>query len=266
VLHDVTLKTLYDQRRALGAWCVSLALLVAMYVAVWPSIHAQPSMTQFLDSMPEAFRALFAMAGADMSTPVGYVQIELLSFLGPMILLIYAIVAGSSAIAGEEERHTLDMLLATPVSRTRIVLQKLAAMTSGVILLSAVTAAALLVEGPLGDLRLPAGNVVAAMLHMALLAMVFGSLALALSASTGRAGLSRAVPAVAAVAAYVVNGLGPLVSWLEPLQKFSPFYQYADHDPLRNGISGVGVLVALATIAALVALAVFGFRRRDVAA
>jgi ABC-2 type transport system permease protein len=266
VLHDVTLKTLYDQRRALLAWCVSLALLVAMYVAVWPSIHAQPSMTQFLDSMPEAFRALFAMAGADMSTPVGYVQIELLSFLGPMILLIYAIVAGSSAVAGEEERHTLDMLLTNPVSRTRIVLEKFAAMTIGVIVLSAVTAVALLVEGPFADLRLPAGNVVAAMVHMALLAMVFGTLALALSASTGRAGLSRAVPAVAAVAAYVVNGLGPLVSWLEPLQKFSPFYQYAGHDPLRNGLSGLGVLVALASMAAFAALAVAGFRRRDVAA
>jgi ABC-2 type transport system permease protein len=265
VLHDMTLKTLYDQRRALLAWCVSLALLVGMYVAVWPSIHEQPSMTQFLDSMPEAFRALFAMAGADMSTPVGYVQIELLSFLGPMILLIYAIAAGSSAVAGEEERHTLDMLLANPVSRTRVVLEKLAAMVIGVVLLTAVTAAALLIEGPLGDLRLPVGNVLAAMVHLALLAMVFGTLALALSASTGRAGLSRAIPGVIAIAAYVVNGLGPLVSWLQPLQKFSPFYQYAGHDPLRHGLSGLGVLVALATVAGLVALAVAGFRRREVA-
>ena len=46
----------------------------------------------------------------------------------------------------------------------------------------------------------------------------------------------------------------------------SPFYQYAGHDPLRNGLSGLGVLVALATVAALVVLAVAGFRRRDVAA
>ncbi|MGZ4625205.1 MAG: ABC transporter permease [Kineosporiaceae bacterium] len=266
MLRDVTLKTLYDQRRALLAWCVSLALLVAMYVAVWPSIHGQPSMSQFLDSMPEAFRALFAMAGADMSTPVGYVQIELLSFLGPMILLIYAIVAGASAVAGEEERHTLDLLLANPISRGRVVLEKLAAMTVGVVLLAAVTGVALLVEGPFGDLRLPAGKVVAAMVHLALLAMVFGTLALALGASTGRAALSRAIPAVVAVAAYVVNGLAPLVSWLEPLQKFSPFYQYGGHDPLRTGISAIGVLVAVATVLVLTALAVAGLRRRDVAA
>ena len=266
MLRDVTLKTIYDQRRGLLAWCVSLALLVAMYVAVWPSIRGQPSMAQFLDSMPKAFRALFAMSGADMSSPAGYVQIELLSFLGPMILLSYAIAAGSSAVAGEEERHTLDMLLANPVSRARVVLEKGAAMVVGVLLLAAVTAAALLFEGPLGDLRLPAGNVVAAMVHLALLALVFGSLALALGASTGRLGLSRAVPAVAAVAAYVVNGLGPLVSWLEPLQKFSPFYQYGGHDPLRTGVSTSGILVAVLTVLAFAGLAVAGFRRRDIAA
>ena len=46
------------------------------------------------------------------------------------------------------------------------------------------------------------------------------------------------VPAAVAVVAYLVNGLGPMVSWLEPVQELSPFYQYIAHDPLRNGVSG----------------------------
>src|SRR5881392_30045 len=102
MLRNVASKTLYDQRRSLLAWAVSLTLLVAMYVAIWPSLRDQPSMKDFLDRMPKAFRALFAATGADMSTPVGYVQVELLSFMGPLLLLIYAITAGAAAIAGEE--------------------------------------------------------------------------------------------------------------------------------------------------------------------
>jgi ABC-2 type transport system permease protein len=101
---------------------------------------------------------------------------------------------------------------------------------------------------------------------MALLALVFGALALAIGAATGALGASRAVPAVVAVVTYVVNGLGPQVSWLEPFQKFSPFYQYVGHDPLRTGVSVAGVIVAVGTIAVLVAIAVAGFRRRDVSA
>lgn len=266
MLRSIFAKTLYDQRRDLLGWSVALVLLVAMYVAVWPSVRDQPSVSDFLDQMPEAFRSLFATSGADMSTPVGYVQIELLSFMGPIAMLIYAIGAGVGAIGGEEDRHTMDLLLANPVSRSRIVLDKFAAMALGTFLLAAVIGFALVAEGQLVDMQLPAGNVAAAMLHLALLGVVFGSLALALSASTGRTGLSRGIPAVVAVLAYIVNALAPLVDWLEPLQKLSPFYQYVGHDPLREGVSGVSVVVAVATVAVLVALAVLGFRRRDVAA
>lgn len=265
MLRSVGLKTLHDQRRALTAWSLSLALLVAMYVAIWPSLRDQPSMSDFLNKMPKAFRALFAASGADMSTPVGYVQVELLSFMGPMLLIIYSVTSGAGAIAGEEDRHTLDLLLANPVSRTRVVLEKLAAMTAGTALLGAVTAVALLGEGSLARMALPAGNVAAAMVHLALLALVFGTMALATGAATGNSALSRALPAVVAVMAYVVNGLGSVVSWLKPAQKFSPFYQYSGHDPLRHGLSWLAILVAVATILVLTAIAVTAFRRRDVA-
>ena len=67
--------------------------------------------------MPATLRSLFAATGADMSTPVGYIQIELMSFMGPLLVILYAVLAGSAAVAGEEDRHTLDLLLANPVSR-----------------------------------------------------------------------------------------------------------------------------------------------------
>lgn len=266
MLRSVAGKTLYDQRRGLLAWTVSLVLLVAMYVAIWPSIKNQPSLTTFLDNMPETFRALFAASGADMSTPVGYIQIELMSFLGPLIVIMYAVTAGSAAVAGEEDRHTLDLLLANPVSRARIVLEKAAAMVLGTFVLASVTGLALILEGRWADMALPVGGVAAAMLHLALLGVVFGALALAIGAAFGHAVASRAVPAVVAVVAYIVNGLAPQVSWLEPVRKASPFYQFNGHDPLRNGVSGAAVLIAVATVVVLVSLAVAGFRQRDVAA
>jgi ABC-2 type transport system permease protein len=266
MLRSVAGKTLYDQRRGLLAWTVSLVLLVAMYVAIWPSIKNQPSLTTFLDNMPETFRALFAASGADMSTPVGYIQIELMSFLGPLIVIMYAVTAGSAAVAGEEDRHTLDLLLANPVSRARIVLEKAAAMVLGTFVLASVTGLALILEGRWADMALPVGGVAAAMLHLALLGVVFGALALAIGAAFGHAVASRAVPAVVAVVAYIVNGLAPQVSWLDPVRKVSPFYQFNGHDPLRNGVSGAAVLIAVATVVVLVSLAVGGFRQRDVAA
>ncbi|HSE72459.1 MAG TPA: ABC transporter permease subunit [Nocardioidaceae bacterium] len=265
MLSNVFAKTLYDERRSLVAWVVSVVLLVALYVAVWPSVRDQPAMSDFLEEMPEAFRALFATAGADMSTPVGYIQIELLSFMGPLLVIGYAVAAGGRAIAGEEERHTLDLVLATSLSRTRLVLEKGAAMAAGVLGLAAVTGVALVLEGSLADMGLGAGQVSATMLHLGLLGLVFGALALAVSGATGHLGAARAVPAVAAVVAYLVNGLAPMVDWLEPLQKASPFYWYVGHDPLRTGVDTGSVLLAVGTSVLLFAVAAMAFRRRDIA-
>ncbi len=199
MLASVLTKTLRDQGRSLLAWSVSLALIVAMYAAVWPSVRDQPSMSDFIDQMPEAFRSMFATSGADMSTPTGYIQIELLSFMGPIAILIYAVGAGARAIGGEEDRHTMDLLLSNPVGRGRVVLDKFLAMAVGTFLLAAVMGVSLVLEGKLVDLQLPADKVAATMLHLALLGVVFGALALALSAGTGRTGLSRGVPGALAV-------------------------------------------------------------------
>ncbi|RKO25610.1 ABC transporter permease [Pseudarthrobacter phenanthrenivorans] len=264
MLSSVLTKTLRDQRRALLGWSISVALLIAMYVALWPTVRDQPSMADILEQMPEAFRALFASAGADMSTPTGYVQVELLSFMGPTAVLMYAVGAGAGAIGGEEDRHTLDLLLSNPVSRSRVVLDKFLAMAAGTFLIAAVMGLAIVAEGTLVDLDLPAGTVAATMLHLALLGVVFGSLALMLSAATGRTGISKGIPALVAVIAYIVNGLAPLVDWLADIQEFSPFYQYIGHDPLRNGLDAGSVAIAAATAVVLLALAVLGFRRRDV--
>ena len=264
MLRSVFLKTLHEQRRGLLGWLASIVLIVLMYAAIWPSLRGQPSMTDFLDQMPEAFRSLFATSGADMSTPVGYIQIELMSFMGPMLVILYAVMQGSRSVAGEEERRTMDLLLAAPISRARVLLEKAAAMVAGTVGLTAVLGAALVIEGRLFDMVIPVDKLAPAMLHLALLGLVFGAISLAVGAVSGSAGLSRGVPAAVAVVAYLVNGLGPMVSWLDPVQELSPFYQYIAHDPLRNGVSGAAAAVAVATVVVLIAVAVWGFQRRDV--
>ena len=63
MFRNVFLKTLHEQRRGLLGWLTSIVLIVLMYAAIWPSLRGQPSMTDFLDQMPEAFRSLFATSG-----------------------------------------------------------------------------------------------------------------------------------------------------------------------------------------------------------
>jgi ABC-2 type transport system permease protein len=258
---------LHEQRRALLVWAVSFVLLVGMYAGFYPSFHGSSSYNDLINQMPKALRDLFtAGAGGDLSSGAGYVYMEMLSFMAPTLLLVYAIGAGAQAIAGEEERRTLDLLLATPLTRTRLVADKCIAIGLGIIALAAAMGVALVAFGAAAGMGLNTMNVVASMVHLALLAMVFGALAVLAGAATGRVALARGVPAGVAVLSYLVNGFAPSVSWLMPVRKFSPFYQYVGHDPIRHGLSLVGVGVAAATVAVVVAVAIRMLRARDLAA
>ncbi|WP_081866256.1 ABC transporter permease [Blastococcus sp. URHD0036] len=260
---EVMWQTLRLQRRALLLWAVGLTGMVALYGSLWPSLRDQASVTELMDQLPEVVRSLLAVS--DMSTPVGYVQAELLGLTGPLLVILFAVLSGSNGVAGEEDRRSLDLLLADPVSRTRVVLERMAAMVVGIAVLVAAIGLALVAAGVLAGLDLPVARVGAAMLHLGLLGSVFGALAAAVGAATGRPAVARAVPAVVAVLAYLVDGLAPLVGWLEPLRGLSPFAQYSDHVPLVNGVSVSGVSIAVGTVAALAAAAALTFRRRDVA-
>jgi len=112
-------------------------------------------------------------------------------------------------------------------------------------------------------MKVSALELLAASLLAVALALVFGTLALAVGAATGRRSLAIGVAASLAVATYVVNSLASLVSWLEHLQWLSPFYFYARSDPLRTGLDLSDLFILLAIAAVFAAAAPFLFRRRD---
>ena len=168
------------------------------------------------------------------------------------LLLVAAIGAGARAIAGEEERGTLDLLCER--SRPRLVLEKLAALVAELAVFAVILWGALAVGASAADMGIGLNKLAAATFDAALLALLFGVLALLVGCLSGRRAQALAVPAVAAVAAYLVNALAAIVSWLEPAQKASPFYHYVAGDPLRRGIapthSGL-LLLAVAVLAGL---------------
>lgn len=266
MLRSVAAKTLRDQRRSLLAWALALAGLVGMYAAVYPSVKGNSSYSNVIDQMPKALRALFTAGGGDLTTPAGYLNTELMTLMGPILVLVYAIGAGAAAVAGEEDRGTLDLLLANPVTRARVVVEKFAALVAGVSVLSAAMWLAVVAEGRAVGLDLPVGSSAAAMVHLGLLGVEFGALALLVGAATGHLTAARAVPGGLAVVAFLVNGLAGYVTWLGPVRPASPFYQYIGHDPLRTGLWGAAAAVSVASAAVLVAVAVAAFGRRDVLA
>jgi len=262
MLHNIFDKTLWDQRWSLLAWALGIAAVAALYAAFYPSVRQSGIAASYQSLSPTLKRALGV---TELTSPVGYLESSVFGLLVPLLVILFAATAGTRAIAGDEEAGTLDLLLAQPVSRVRVVLQRFAALAVATLAIGVVVLFALLaVAGPAG-LTVAAGNLAAMALHLVALGVLFGALALALGAALGRRGPVYAATAAVAVLTYVANTLAPQVGGLAWAQKLSPFYYYAGGEPLRRGVQLGDVSVLLTMTAALVAIGAVAFDRRDVA-
>lgn len=266
MLRNVFLKTIRDQRRGFFFWSAGLAGLVALILSVYPTVRDNPSLNRLVESYPEALKGFIGFGGElDYVSAAGYLGAELFSFVVPLLLLIAAISAGSAALAGEEERGTLELLLALPLSRRRVVAHKLGALVAEVVGLGLVLWLSLWAGARILGMGIGVDRLGAATASAVLLAVVFGAIALAVGAGSGRRAWASSATAAVAVAAYIVNSLAPLVPAFGDVQKASPFYHYAVSDPLRGGLEPAHVLVLAGVAAAAGLAALIAVERRDLA-
>jgi ABC-2 type transport system permease protein len=215
----------------------------------------------FAEEFPEA---LLAMIGyADMGTAEGWYQTEIFSLTVPVAFIVVTAVVGARSLAGEEGDRTMGLLLGNPISRTRVILEKTLTMVALALLLGVLTFVGTALGSLMAGLGMSMVNIAATSLLASLLSAVFGALALAISAVTGRVRLASMGTAGIALALYIFNAFLPLSDSLAGWARWSPFYYYLTGDPLNNGMhwGHAGILVAL-TIA-LVVVAVVLFERRD---
>lgn len=259
-------ETIWSRRTSLLWYVVGLGALVALTVAVYPTVRdGADTFTQLLESLPQGMMSFFGSSDvAEMLSPSGFVNSRVNASIGAIVLAVFAISLGTAAIAGEEEKRTMDLILATPTPRSRIVIERFAAMATLVGVVAVALAIVMMIANPIVDLEFTLVNIIASNFQLALLALVFGSLALAVGGLTGSRGLTIGVAAGVTVAAFFINGLAQLVEWLQGAQKLTPFYWLQRSDPLARGLSLEDTLLMLGVIAVFVAVAMWGFGRRDI--
>ena len=213
------------------------------------------------DSLPEAVMAAFG--GGDMSTPEGWYQIETFGLMAPIAVMAATVMIGGRALAGEEANRTMGLLLANPIRRSTVVLQKTFAMVIAGLVVGIATFAGVVGGSLVGGLGMSIGNIAATSLLVTLLGLAFGALALALSAATGRVPVAIYGAVGLALVFFLLNAFLPISDRLAGWAKVSPFYYYLGSDPLVNGMHwGHGALLAL-LIVALIAFSVALFQKRD---
>lgn len=234
----------------------------ALTVAICLMFHGlQDTLWNLSRDLPAGVRGMIGTA--NLGTPAGWISGELLSLLAPLAVIGVAVSIGCAAIAGEEKRHTLGLLLGAPVTRRQLLRAKSAALVCLIVAIVVLLGLGLVAGSALAGLRLGVADIAAAMTHLALLGIFFGSLAIAVGSATTHAVAVR-VTSAAAVLAYLMQAFLPLSTSLAGGAALSPWHYYSASDPLSNGadLLHLAVLVGLSVAVLLTARVLV--ERRDV--
>lgn len=246
-----------------GLLIVTAALMFFMMGVMIGPLYGllDQTLLSFADQFPKEILAL--VGGGDMTTPEGFYQVETFGLMAPIAVMVMTLTIGARALAGEEAARTMGLLLANPIKRSKIVVQKTWAMAIYAVAVGVATATGVAAGSLIGGLDMSISNVAATSLLVTLLGLAFGAFALMLSAATGRVKLAIYATIGLALAAHIVNSFLPLNESLAGYAKWSPFYYYLSSDPLLTGMHWGHAAVLAALTAGLVGLAVMFFNRRD---
>lgn len=256
-------KWVWDNRRSVIGWSVAVAAVGGVYAAFWPTVDNE-AMRDALDAYPDFM--LQAMNFDDIATAAGYLTASVYGLVVGVLVIVYAVSTGAKAIAGDEEAGTLDLILAHPVSRTRLALQRFAGFGVAAAALSLallIVILALVVPASLDGISF--GNFLAMHLHLFMFTVFFGALSFAAGAATGRRAVAVGVGAMMGVFGFAADGILPQVEALEWTQDLSPFQWLSGGAPLQNGVQIGDILLMAGLAALLVAIGTWSFGRRDVA-
>ncbi|MGH2388165.1 MAG: ABC transporter permease subunit, partial [Chloroflexota bacterium] len=245
-MRSIWTKTLREYRVPMLAWGFGLAGLVYFTIVS----YAQLSLSARQDAAHFASTLRFFGDPAALTTPTGYATWKQLGSL-PLILGIWAVLAGARLLRREEERHSLDLLLATPCSRLRVLVEKSAALVVALAVIGILIGLGALAGEAKAGVQVAAGGALLAGLNVSLAALVFAMLALLLAQVLRTAGAAAGLAGAVMTAAWLVDGTGRVAD-AGRLRQLSPLYYYGLSKPLIPSIgANAGGIAALAFLALL---------------
>ncbi len=264
-MFPIFLNALSRARGQILGWGLSLGLL-GMYMAQFYDTIArqQEQILQLIRSYPPELMAFFGEVDLSAGfTPESYLSVELLSYM-PLILGIFAVLAGSGLVASDEESGTLDLLLAHPVSRTGLFMGRLLAfVTSTLAILTIIWLGLALGVRQTELLKLTPGEMARPMLSLLAVLLLFGALAALLSMLLPSRRLAATTAGLVLVASFFLSALARLDDRLLEVARLLPLEYYQSGEAISGlnwnwfiGLLGFALLFAV--------LAWWRFERRDI--
>ena len=243
-------------------WSAAISFMLAVCVFIYPEMQSQMGEISTMFADMGAFSDAFGMDQLNFGEFMGYFGIECGNTLG-IGGAIFAAILGVSALAKEEKDRTAEFLLTHPISRVRILSEKLLSVVAQILTLNlaiaGITALSVLAIGVEAD----AGKMALLFLANLLLQIEIAAITFGISAFVKRGGLGIGLGMT--LGFYFINIISNLTEELEFLKFITPYgYTDGSHIISEGGLEVKYILVgALFTAVSLVA-AYLHYTKKDI--
>ena len=259
-------KTLIDRWKFIAAYAAAMSAWVLMLAAIFPSFQNIKGIEDVFQSYPESLTRLFGIEKIDISSFDNLMSMELYGLMIVIIVSTFIIAFARSMVAGEIQEGTIDLLLAQPIQRWKVLTSEGAVLFGGTVAITGATVLSVYAFGAAFGIEVSySGHAAFMLLAIALFAAIAGYSVL-LSAVMREPRRVAMAAAGLTLVFYLVHFAAGYNSVVEKVDWFSIFHYY---DPMKVVLSGavpardIFILLAFAAVFFSAALALF--QRRDIA-
>lgn len=249
-------------RSALIIWTAAISFMLGICIVIYPEMSTQMGDISAMFADMGSFSQAFGMDRINFGEFLGFFGVECGNVLG-LGGAFFAALLGISALAKEEKEHTAEFLLTHPVSRTRIITEKLCAVIAQIVILNlaviAVTALSVLIIGEEADIK----TFALLFLSFFLMQLEVAAVTFGISAFLRRGSLGIGLGLAAVF--YFMNIVANLIDETKFLKYITPFGYTESADIIADGALNGGYLAVGMALAAIgVILAFWKYGRKDI--
>lgn len=250
-------------RISLLVWTVAIGFMLAVCVFIYPEMKGEMESLGDMFADMGSFSAAFGMDKMNFGTLLGYYATECGNTLG-MGGAFFAALCGAGTLAKEEKERTAEFLLTHPISRVKVITQKLLAVLAQIVILNVVVySIAIVAMAAIGE-TIPWKEVT--LLHVAslLLQIEVAAVCFGISAFLRRGSLGIGLGI--AVMLYFMNLISNITESAEFLQYITPFSYAEGADIVANvTLDAKLVLLGMAYAVVGIVIAYWKYTKKDIA-
>lgn len=260
---NIYFRELKARRKSIIFWSIGIFFLEVASMNKFAGFEKSGQATEVFAAFPKGLAAAFGLGNVDINTALGWFA---MAFMYTLVLVaIHASLLGAGILVEEEQDKTAEFLYAKPISRAKVITDKLLAALTLIIVLNIATLLSSIAAVAMVNKGASANNEI-----MLMMAGMFVVQVIFMSIGTAAAAISKKPKHATQAASAIMFSTFFLSLWLDiteklPWLKYLTPFKYFDAKVFANHAKFdlVYLVISIGIIAAMLAATYFFYGGRD---